>query len=144
MRNLEYSKLIYFLAAFSSYELKEFRKYLESPIFNRKEEPVRLFDYIKKYCLKTVIKDIDEKKATSFIWPGEKVPTGRLDKLKNLMLDLCLDYMSFRSWNESPARKSVALVQELNRIDDRSYFAQYHRKALDTLKKKNGPDPGIL
>lgn len=136
MRNLEYSKLIYFLATFTSEDLKEFRRYLASPIFNRKEEPVQLLDFIVKYCLKSTIKDIDEKKAMKFIWPGQSVPAGRLNKLKNALLDFCLDYMSFRRWNSSPGRKAIDLLRELNRINDHSYFTQYLKKAKEVLENK--------
>lgn len=135
MRNVEHSKLIYFLAALDGSGRKQFREYLASPVFNKQEEPRKLYAYIEKSCLRKGVVEIDDGKALKAIWEGEKVAEGKLQKVKTILLNLFLEYLEFRNWHDKAGRRKVGLLEELNALEDQSYFDQYYRKALQSLEK---------
>jgi|GEM_PF-7051291 len=140
MRNVEYSKLIYFLSALDNGGRKQFRDFLASPTFNKQEEPRKLFTYIEKYCLRKTVTEIDDAKALKYVWEGNKVSEGKLQKVKTALLNLYLDFLEFRNWQRKAGRRKVSLLEELNTLEDQSYFDQYYRKAMQTLdrsKEKN-------
>ncbi len=143
MRNPGFSKLVYFLSAFEASDRKQFRDFLDSPVFNKQEEPRLLFTYIEKNCLKKEIQEIDDAKAKSFIWKKKNVGSNKLNKIKTALLNLCLEYLEFRNWQKQPEKKKIGLLEELNLLEDQSYFDQYYRKAFQSLEKSRDKNLGM-
>lgn len=143
MRNPGYSKLVYFLSAFGQGERKQFRDFINSPVFNKQEEPRQLYTYIEKYCLKKELKEINDAKATAFIWKGGTTGASKLNKVKTTLLNLCIEYLEFRNWQKRPGKQKIGLLEELNSLEDQSYFDQYYRKALHSLEKSQEKNLGM-
>ena len=128
-------KVIHFLSRFSSRELNHFRDFINSPVFNKRDKVVTLFDHIQKKCLKGEPKDLNEEAAFKQVYPGEKFVVNKIRKLKAVLLDLVLEYYRFRSWEAAKEEKSVHLLREFNRVRESSYFLQYYQKSKDQLAK---------
>ncbi len=128
MRNLEHSKLIYFMAALEPGDLALFRHYVHSPIFNERDELCRLYAYIVSKCLKKPPREIVDTKAIAYLWPDGAGDATKLQKAKTMLMALLISFLEFRHWQSSPAWAGVGLLHELNRMGDESYFEQYYRK----------------
>lgn len=135
MRNLEFSKLIYFLSALSAEEQSLFRAYLHSPIFNEREEPRRLFDYIRKKCLQQPPRELNDAKALPMVWPKGDGDAAKLQKIKTLLMSLLVSFLEFRHWQGKPRFAKVGLLHWLNNLGDESYFDQYYRKIKSELEE---------
>ena len=63
--------------------------------------------------------------------------------MKTSLLNLCLEYLEFRNWQKRPGKKKIGLLEELNVLEDQSYFDQYYRKAFQSLEKSHDKDLGM-
>jgi hypothetical protein len=135
MRNLEFSKLIYFLSALPAEEQSLFRAYLHSPIFNEREEPRRLFDFIRKRCLQQPPRELNDAKALPVVWPKGDGDAAKLQKIKTLLMSLLVSFLEFRRWQGKPRFAKVGMLHWLNDVGDESYFDQYYRKIKSELEE---------
>lgn len=140
MRNLAYSKLIYFLAALSGEDRVLFREYLHSPVFNHREEPRLLYDHVVKKCLKDPPREMDDRLAIAAVWPGEGGDVARLQKVKNALMTLLVSFLEFRHWRGSGSAARVGMLHQLNALREESYFDQYYRKVKANLDEEEGLD----
>lgn len=140
MRNVSHSKLIYFLSLFGSADRRAFRDFIHSPVFNKREEPRLLYEYIEKRCLGKSIKEINDDQATKAIWPKGAPAAGKLEKVKSLLVNLLMDFFEFRSWQRKSDRMKAGLLEELNILDEESYFQQYYKKARKSVSLDDGQD----
>ncbi len=134
MRKNGYSKLLYLLSLVPASERLRLRDYLHSPIFNKREEPRLLYDHLCATCLVEPILEIDDVAAAGAVWPGETYEDGRLQKLKSVLVQLVLGYLEFRHAERHSATGQVALIEELNELDDARLLPQMYPKVEAALR----------
>lgn len=132
MRKQELSKLMYYMASMDEADRNQFRDYLHSPVFNKKEEPRLLYSFILQHCLGSSVAEIADEAAIQVVWPGGNGNSPRLQKLKTALMNLYFSFLEFQHWERSPILSKVGLLHRLNDIHDESYFEHYYRN----LKKE--------
>ena len=136
MRNQGYSKLVYLMAAFPPEEYAAIRDYLHSPVFNKRKEPIRLFEYCVQHCMGNPPVELEDEAGFRAVWPEVPVDLRRIAKLKSELVGLVLGYLAFRNWKGKPVSHELAVIEELNQLRDESYLPLRFKKTLKNTEKE--------
>ena len=119
---MDNSKLINMLRTFTVSELREFKKFVASPYYNKNEELVLLYDYLKKIAPKFPLKKIQRKVVYQAIFPRNAYDEKHLKYLMSFLLKLAERFIGLKKY------ESEKVVQEyhiLQACTDRHLFRNY-------------------
>lgn len=120
---MEKSKLVQLLRSLSSQELRDFRRYLESPFFNRRAEVVALFHWLEKH-LKSG-KPVPEKEAAYAVaFPAEPFDDHRLRMLMSQLYQLAGQYLAVRDFLADKPQTLLRMGQAFRKRKLSAQFAQ--------------------
>lgn len=129
-------KVVHFLSRFSKTDRKLFRSFLESPVFNRREKVIVLYDFVLNHLDKREGQELNEEAAFRKIYPEEKFVVNKVRKLKAALVELVLEFLAFRDW-KTKGNPSINLIRALNEMGEDVFFLSYYQKAQANLKKEN-------
>ena len=128
---MDKSRLIQLLRSFSREEQREFRKFLQSPFFNRREEVISLFDLLEKY-LKTGKPMPEKANAYAAVFPDEPFDDHRLRMLMSQLFQLAGQFLAVRGFMANEASSLLQLGQVLRK---RKLTAQFAQTAADLTSR---------
>ncbi len=89
------SKIISVVRSFSKDEIKEFRKFVDSPFFNKEGKYVlRFYDEIKKYYPGFDNKSLERSILFYKLYPGKKYDDSIMRKLSSTLQKLAEEYLN--------------------------------------------------
>lgn len=131
---MEKSKLIQVLRTFSVSELREFKDFVASPFFNKNQELVLFYSYLKKVAPKFSIKKIKKEIAYKAIFPNKKYDEKHLKYLMSFLLKLAEEFIGLKKYqSRNILLKHNILEACIDRKLDKSYLDIY-RKATKELE----------
>ena len=111
------SKLIKILQAFTSMEIREFRKFIESPFFNKEGSYlIRYFDELKKGY--PGFEDTESGKEILFkkLYPGKKYNDVTMRKLGSGILKLAEEFLKYKAFKENPDISNLLYIKKLREL----------------------------
>ncbi|MBV6478444.1 MAG: hypothetical protein HGGPFJEG_01199 [Ignavibacteria bacterium] len=141
---MENSKLVRLLKSLNQYEIRQFRDFLCSPVFNKKKILIRLFDELKKYYPDFKSDKLSDEKLYASVYPDKKYDYF---KLKNSISDLFIlgkEYLEFSGFRKDEDAKERYLLKELRFRSLLNIFQQVHKSALQRNEKKLEKDEQYL
>ena len=130
MRN---SKLFYYLHQLDNRTLNAFKRFLASPFFVKKAEPVKLFEVMEKRLLKYKLRDLPEEEAFAAVYPGKAYDSKVFNKLKNTLHDLLMEFLAHRALKGDSGLKWLLAHQEVTGMGADKYFDFLHKKTRESL-----------
>ncbi len=109
------SNLIELLGKFTAEEIKEFGEFVSSPFFNKNENVIKLFGYIKKYFPELDSRKLEKEYAYSKIWSKQKYNDGYMRTLMFRLQRLGEEYLSYINYRKIEEKVKVNLLEELNK-----------------------------
>ena len=97
---MENSKLIALLKTFSTQELREFKDFVASPYFNKNQELVLCYEYLKKIAPKFQSKKITRQVVYKNLFPKKKYDDKHMNYLMSFLLKLAERYIGLRKYQE--------------------------------------------
>lgn len=137
---MENTKIIKLLKSLNQYEFRQFRDFVHSPAFNKKEILNGLIDELRKHYPKFESDELNNEALFQKILPGEKYSYF---KLKNAISDLFIlgkDFLSFLRFKKNERLREIYLLTELRKRELDSLFEQTHKTAAqknENLKIKD-------
>lgn len=128
------SKLIELLSTFSSSELRAFKDFVGSPFFNKNEELVLFYNYLKKYAPSFPIKKIRRTYVYAALFNGQKYDEKHLNYLMSFLLKLAEQFIGFSKYKEQGVLSEYHILSAcLDRQLDKHYQNNFQkaRKQLD-------------
>lgn len=102
------SKLVSVLRSFSKDEIKEFRKFVDSPFFNKEGKYVlRFYDEIKKYYPAFENKGLERSILFNKLYPGKKYDDSIMRKLSSTLQKLAEEYLNYNVFRSSGYSKDL-------------------------------------
>lgn len=126
------SNLLELLAAFSAKEIREFGEYVSSPIFNKNEAVLKLYEHIQK-CYP----DFDEKKmgkeyVFSKIFPDAEFNDGFMRTIMFNLNKLAEDYLKYSKFLNDEFTQDKYLMES---YDEKRLQKQFEKKLKSTYDK---------
>ncbi|MEN0004561.1 MAG: hypothetical protein AAF798_10465, partial [Bacteroidota bacterium] len=127
------TKLFSILQTFDSKELRAFHDFVRSPFFNKQEEIVQLFEYLKKQA-KRGFPDRKMQKKTIFatLFPEQAYDERRFNHLISLLFKLAETFLGYQQMQKAGlVGEYYALQAYMERNEHKSYrylYEQAHKK----------------
>ncbi len=123
------SKLINLIYTFSNKEIKAFRCFLESPYFNKKEELVFLFKYIKNCLNKEFSLEMLNRKTVYIAVAGDKTYNDKhLNHIMSQLFQLAEHFLSIQNFEKDGIMPDYYLLEAyVERKQGKSFGLAYNR-----------------
>ena len=129
------SKLIGLLSTFSTSELREFKDFVASPFFNKNEELVLFYGYLKKIAPNFPLKKIARENVFAALYKGKKYNEKHLNYLMSFLLKLAEQYIGYSRYKAQGILPEYHILSSsLDRQLDKHYQNVYQKakKKLDS------------
>lgn len=120
---MEKSRLVQLLRTFSKQEQRDFRRYLQSPYFNRRIEAILLYDLLEKH-LKNNSPVPEKEAAYSVIFSDEPFDDHRLRMLMSQLFQLAGQFLAVQDFLADEAQPLMRLGQALRKRKLVTHFSQ--------------------
>ena len=123
------TKIINLLRKFSENELKDFRKFVDSPFFNKEGKYVlRFYDEIRKYYPEFTDLNLERKNIFEKLYPGKFYDDVIMRKLSSSLQRLAEEYLNYVFFRSSGYAKDL---MNLRMLRERRLVSQFELKAQD-------------
>lgn len=138
---MQKSKIIKLLSSFDSKELRALNDFVQSPFFNKNQELIQLYSYLKKYAPKSFPeKQVNRNSIFQYLFPGQDYDEKQLNHLLSLLFKLAERFISIRAFEKDGILADCYLLESyIDRHLDKSYNHIY-QKALDNLEAEKIKD----
>ncbi|MCR9287225.1 MAG: hypothetical protein NXI23_07585 [Bacteroidetes bacterium] len=131
---MEKSKLIQVLKTFSTSELREFKDFVASPFFNKNQELILFYGYIKKNAPSFSLKKIKKEVVYQTVFPNQNYDEKHLKYLMSFLLKLAEEFIGLKKYQSNKIRLKYNILEAcIDRKLDKSY-ADIYRKATKELE----------
>lgn len=108
------SKLIKLLQSFSEKELKEFRKFIDSPFFNKEGAYLlRFFDEVKKAYPEFTSAGLEKEILFKKLYPEKQYNDATMRKLSSGVMKLAEEYLRFEAFKENKNAADLFYIKKL-------------------------------
>ncbi|MBK7157910.1 MAG: hypothetical protein IPH77_04965 [Ignavibacteria bacterium] len=108
------SKVIDILRTFSKEDIKKFSDYLASPLFNKREVILKLFNIYKKYHPDFSDTSLTKEKVFRKISDGKTYNDEVFRNLNSILLKHAEDFLSYLNYSGNPVTVKKHLLSEIN------------------------------
>jgi len=137
---LQETLLIKYLKSLNSNEIKQFRDFIYSPVFNKNSKLSELFELHYKFYPEFDTEELSDQNLFEKIFSGEKY---NYSKIKNLISDLFAlgkEFLAFNSYRKNQNVKEKLLLFELRNRNLDSAFEKTHKLADKRLESNLAKD----
>lgn len=129
------SKLIRLYRSLSKAELRQFKKWVYSPIHNRHEDVQHLFSYL--WSKKTLTdKQVDRHRLFEELYPQQPFHMPRLRHVASFATEVLEDFLAYYTANKDHKNSAIALYQTLQQRNLTKEADQQERALQDYLAQE--------
>jgi len=137
---MQKTNLILFLKRFSKRDWREFRKFVQSPYFNQREDVVQLFTYLEPAIKKLALSDLDRRKVFKAVYPKEAFTEKRLRHTTSVLLKLVKKYFIQLELENDTISSQQYFYKSLRERDLPVFFEKEWSTANVLLEKESRRD----
>jgi hypothetical protein len=130
---MEHSALTELFNALSAGQLRSARAWVESPLFNRREAPLRLFDYLAE-C-RNEGSNISQKDAIEYVFDSNKGDVALLRHEMSTLSKLLRDFLVWQEMNQMPGQHEWLLLRAMRKMGLGKNFQLATREAEKALSR---------
>ncbi|MBK8983650.1 MAG: hypothetical protein IPM38_15375 [Ignavibacteria bacterium] len=126
---MQNTKLIRLLKSLNQNEIRQFKDFVNSPVYNKNKNAAKLFDEIKKFYPEFTNKNLDGNKIFGKVFPDEKYDYFKLKLAVSDLFKIGIEFLSFLSFKNENQIKTEYLLRELRQRNLDSIFEQTFKSA---------------
>lgn len=130
------SKIYHLLSHLPQSERAEFKKFLQSPTFNRKPEFTVMLDRMEKHLLRKADQDLSEAEFWELCFPHMAFKLKKFRNLKSEMAGLFREFIAFRQYQRQPGLQSSLMLQGLEHHHLDEEFTQQFAKTAKAMRAR--------
>ncbi len=132
---MQNSQLIFILQTFSKKELRELKKWLDSPAHNQREDVTQLFDYLTTGSRLEQEKHLKKEKIFSKLFPKTPFDDARLRQTMHFLLRAVEEFLIWQALQEDTVRAQIVLASEYRKRRLVKPFQKTVRQIEDTQEQ---------
>ena len=137
------SKLLDVLSNCTLKEIKQFREYVYSPLFNKNHNVCLLIDYIEKVAPDFENRKLDKLQVSKFIFPTNKFEDQKIRDLMSYLTKLLEDFLSYNHFINQNITKELYLLKELRHKGLKKHFLKTEKKVRQLIDKQLKKDSNL-
>ena len=132
---MQNTRLVNLLANLTKKELRDFSKFLHSPLFNTRDDLIQLFEIIRKELVAKTPK-LEKEKVYKKLLPKEKFDGVKLNLLRSYLLKLLEQFLSVNEILEDETHHNIHLTQALRKKNLNKDVVRTIRIGYENLEKQ--------
>ena len=125
--------LLNMLSKFSVKEYKEFGEFVRSPFFNKNENVISLYDYLKKYYPEFTGPKLKKEYVYSRLFKGKAYNDGFMRTVTFNLGKLAEDYLAYINFRKDDLNRGINLLKELNERKLEKVFLKYYAEIEEDI-----------
>ena len=134
------SKLIALLRTFSTRELREFKDFIASPFFNKNQELVQFYLYLKKIAPEFPHKKTARQKVYQQVFPKRAYDEKHLNYLMSFTLKLAEQYIGYTKYQQAGILPSCHALSSCLERNLEKHYQNIYTKTTQQLGKNSRRD----
>ena len=141
---MENSKLVLILQQFSKEELTQLYDFVRSPYFNKNDEVVQLYAYLKSKAPHFPPRSIIKEKVYSMVFPDKTYDRKHLNYLMNFLLKVIEQFMTIQKYKQRPLHKELDLLECFLNPKLAKHYQYQYRKIKNTIDQQQMLSTSLL
>ncbi len=125
--------LLNMLSKFSVKEFKEFGEFVRSPFFNKNENVISLYDYLKKHYPEFKGPKLEKEHVYSRLFKGKPYNDGFMRTVTFNLGKLAEDYLAYINFRKDDLNRGINLLKELNERKLEKVFLKYYSEIEEDI-----------
>lgn len=125
--------LLNILSKFTAKEIKEFGEFVNSPFFNKNENVIKLYTYIKKFYPEFNDKRLEKEYIYRKIFSKSKYNDGFMRTTIFNLGKLAEDYIAYINFTKDDLKRGISFLEELNERKLEKVFLKYYSEIEDDI-----------
>jgi hypothetical protein len=121
------------LCKFSLKEYKEFGEFVRSPFFNKNENVIHLYEYLKKFYPEFTGPKLDKEFVYSKLFKGKSYNDGFMRTVTFNLGKLAEDYLAYINFRKDDLERGISLLKELNERKLEKVFLKYYSEIEEDI-----------
>ncbi len=130
------STLLNIIGKFTPKESKEFGEFIVSPFFNKNENVIKLYTYLKKFHPEFNDKRLEKEYIYRKIFSKGEYNDGFMRTVIYNLGKLAEDFLAYVNFSKSELNKAINLLEELNDRKLEKVFLKYYSEVEAELEKQ--------
>lgn len=130
------SKLIELLATFDKRELRQFKDFISSPYYNKKQELIPFFNYLKKQAPDFLEAKIDRQLVYRVLYPDQAFNEKHIGYLMSYLTKLAEQFIGIQQYEKDDIYTDYHLLSALIERNLFKYYRQEYKNLTAKLSQK--------
>jgi len=141
---MQKTRFVIFLRSLNATEVRKFRDFVNSPVFNKNESIVKLFDILIRHHPDFDRSDLTEENIFSEVYGKEKYDYFKMKNLTSDLLGLGKEFLTFINFKKDIEYKEINLLRELRFRNMDVMFEDVYKSASKRMEKVKVKDEKYL
>ena len=133
---MENSKLIQLLKTFSTQELREFKDFMQSPLFNKNQDLIDFYLYLKKIAPDFPSKKLDKNAVFKRLYPNKKYADKQMRYLMSFTLKLAEQFIGWKKYQGQEILVKTHILESLVERNLEKNYQNIFQNTEDELNEK--------
>lgn len=134
-RDMQHSFLHQVFQSIAPEEFGRLRKFLQSPVHNRREDVLRLFDWMTLQ-LEQTSSDWNKETAFATVFPNEPYDADRFNLTMRYLLDLIEHFLAYEEWRSDEEKYRLSLLRALRRREIGAHFERNAQRLVQQQRAR--------
>lgn len=134
---MEKSRLIQIFRTFSKKEVRDLRKWLQSPSHNQREDVVALFEYLVQNEHLDEENALAKEEVFANVYPGLAYDDAQMRQVMHFLLKSVEEFLIYEEWVEDPVKARITLARVYRRRQQGKLF----QRTIDSAKELHEKQP---
>ncbi len=130
------NKVVLVLKSLSAEEIRQLEKFVKSPVHNRHEDVVRLFQYLRKH-LNGPERALDKERVFESLFPKTPFDMQKVHYISSYLLKVVEEYLAWKEWRSNEVNFGLSLIKSYNA----HRLEQAHKSSLKWTQEQQKTEP---
>ena len=110
---MDNSRLLELFLCLSKKEIRDLRKFVNSPFHNQRSDVIQLFEYLVKYAYGSKVDQLDKRLAFKFLYPKAAYQEKKMRYAMSFLYKSIQAFLSHQAYLTDPLLSQKALLQAM-------------------------------
>jgi hypothetical protein len=130
------NKVVIVLKSLSAEEIRQLDKFVKSPVHNRHEDVVRLFQYLRKH-LNGTKESLEKERVYESLFPKTPFDMQKVHYISSYLLKVVEEFLAWKAWRSNDVSFGLSLMKSYNA----HRLEQAHKSSLNWTQEQHQTQP---